>query len=206
MAPALISDELAISLRPFAAYRALVLEAEAGRARGLGARLATFSVLLAGFISLTTSGRLLPIHFLASPIAWAFVPTIQLASVAIVWGVLARRRIPLVRALGLHLAGNGPWMLFMLGMTAAVLLSPDVGATFLFLLDTPALAIVLVVVIVHGMVTGLAFWREGVGLKGGMASVAVAVEYTSRIALFLLWFAQIDNLVPEFSGARGLSP
>jgi hypothetical protein len=151
--------------------------------------------------SVTTAGRLVPFHVVAIGVAWSFVPVIHALTVAVV-ARLARVRLPVVRAVELHMAGNGPYLLSFFFVGGVVLLSPDVASTFRWLLDTAILPVVAGATIFSGGLTTYAFHRTCGGSTRRRALLLLGAEWLVKVVLCLAWYGLIDNLAPQFLGER----
>jgi hypothetical protein len=123
-----VSDELLVLLSPFRGYEILAARSPRG-AWGVAERVAILLTVVGVVGAFTTAGRLVLVHVLSIAAAWSFVPVIQAITVAFV----ARRcskRLPALRAIDLHMAGNGPYFAFFLSLTAVILFAPDVGGAW----------------------------------------------------------------------------
>jgi hypothetical protein len=152
-----LSDEALVLVAPFRGYAILSASPSRG-ARAAFARAAAFLAVVGVTGAITTAGRLVPAHVALIALAWSFVPVLQ----AITAAVVSRRstnRLPIARAIELHLAGNGPALLFFFALAALVLLAPDVGGAFRWLLARGVLPAAVVATLTGGAVTSFAFYR-----------------------------------------------
>lgn len=197
-----LSDEALLLVSPFRGYEIVAARSEQTSAwRALMARV-LFNVLLLGCVgSLVAAGRLVAFHVLFIGVAWGFAPLIQGVTVGVA-SRLCTRRMGVARAVSLHMAGNGPWLAFFIALAGLLLFSSDVAATLGWLFGTSILLISGLLTIVAGLLTSFAFYRV-CGACGTRRAVAlVGLEALLRVVLVLGWYASIDNLAPQFLGAR----
>lgn len=128
--------EARLMFRPTAAYAALAAGAD-GDIRQAARRAARFALVLACFISFTTTGRL-SIRMVVDGLAcWSFVPLMNLALVSAAAGWFSRRGLAI--AVEGYLAATGPWFAWLVGIAGiAVWLPPGQGE--LWPLTPPPLA------------------------------------------------------------------
>lgn len=202
MAERHLSDEALLLVSPFRGYELLAARSKEHSAwRALAQRIA-FNLLILGCVgSLVAAGRLVAFHVLFIAVAWSFAPWIQSLTVGVV-SRLCRETISVPRAIELHMAGNGPWLALFIALSGVLLFSSDVAATLGWLLGTSVLLIAGLLTILGGLLTGFAFYRV-CGRCGARRAVAlVGLEALLRTLLVLGWYASIDNLAPQFLGAR----
>ncbi len=196
------SDEVLVMVSPLRAYEALAAREEPAPRRALARRVATFVGTFAVVGSLTTAGRFVAGHLLGIALAWSFVPMLQAVTIAIT-SRLAPKRLSLARAVELHMAGNGPYLAFFIGVAAVILGARDVSATFAWLVDSYVLASAGGAMIFGGAVTSYAFYRSCTGATRRRALGLLAVEWVVKVGITLAWFAAMDNLAPQLLGPRG---
>jgi len=182
------SDQARVLARPFRAYEALA-KVEDGMApsSAIFARLFVLMLTLGAFVSFTAAGRLVPLHVVSPSIAWAYVPLLQLASLALV----RLRYAPstkLSRLFALYLAGHGPWMLLLLAVAGVCLFAPDAPTALLWLLGHGVIPLAVLVALVWGIVTTFAFFRSAVGLPRGAAGAATSLFYALYVGSIVAWF------------------
>lgn len=187
---------------PRRAYAALAEREETAPRRALARRVATFLGTVAVVGSLTTAGRFVAGHLLVIAAAWSFVPMLQGLTIAIT-SRLAPKRLTLARAVELHMAGNGPYLVFFVALAAIILGARDVSATFAWLVDSYVLAFAGGAMIFGGAVTSYAFYRTCTGAGRRRALGLLAIEWVVKVGLTLTWFATMDNLAPQLFGPRG---
>jgi hypothetical protein len=204
---AAVSDEALILLRPFRAYRAIVERAGIERHGGWGlvGRVALMIVTLGVVTSLTSSGRVLPHHVVFSGAAWSFVPLLQIILVTTTW-LIDRRRRPWASAVELHFAGNGPYLLLLLGLACMTMLPPDVGTLFAWLLGSGVLPGLAILTLLWGATTSFAFYRVVYGRSRLSAAGLLGVEWALKLLLVFGWYHSLDNLVPQFIGPARTPP
>src|SRR4051812_44210009 len=104
------SDDAVLLRHPFQRYAAL--GAEDASWRSVALRLGRLLLVLALFISITTSGRVVLSQVVGSTFMWIFTPLVQAGAVLFAARLVARR-VPAMRVLDLYFAGHGPWLLLM---------------------------------------------------------------------------------------------
>jgi hypothetical protein len=76
-------------------------------------------------VSALASGRFSARLIADGAVSFAFVPAIELAAFAVVYGTGTRQRLPFARAVDLFFSGNTPWLLWLAGLAAgSCLVSP----------------------------------------------------------------------------------
>lgn len=195
-----LSDEAFLLIAPFRGYEMIASRPSRG-VLGVACRSLTtlFVVGVAGAI--TTAGRLVPAHVVLIAMAWAFAPVLQAVTVA-----LSSRRctksMSAMRAIDLHMAGNGPYAVFFFALSAIVLLAPNVREAFGALLAWGILPAAVLAMLVGGSLTSYAFYRICGGETRRRALVLLAIEWLLKVSLCLVWYHLMDNLAPQFLGAR----
>ena len=199
VSPSVLSDEARIMRRPFAAYALLVVDPSRGSLRSLAVRIAVSQLVLAGALSFVAAGRLTAKLVIGSALAWAMAPLLQIA-VAMGARRFLRARLPWKRTLDLHFAGNGPWLLFVLGGAGMCLFAPDVYAAFRASLTTFALPGGLLVAALWSWFLTYAFYRSAVKTSRRLAFMLVAFEVLAKTALIVGWYMFLDDIVPQLRG------
>ncbi len=191
------STEVRVLLRPRATFAELAASKEEGP-RTLARRIALQLLVLACAVSMTTAGRLVPSHLVLGLVAWSFVPAIQLVAASL--GIhVAHRGLDLRRVLSIYAAGNGPFLVLLSVVPAAMVLVP--GSAFSFWIELGALPAAIGVALLLGVWLTYLFHRVALGVSPGRAALATTVDLVSKVLLSLAWFAGMDNLVPQFLGA-----
>jgi len=199
-----LSDEALLMVAPWRGYAIVAARARRG-VLGVAARVATNLFAISAAVTVTTAGRLVPSHLVLVALAWSFLPVLQ----ALVVGFVSRRtkaRLAVLDAVALHMAGNGPYLLFLLSLAAVVLVAPDVAGAFGWLMSSRVLPALGVLTIAAAAVTSFAFYRVCGGESRRRALGLLGVEWLAKIALLVAWYALIDNLAPQFLGPRGVGP
>ena len=186
------SDQARVLVRPFATYAALGADDEP-TAPAIFSRSFVLLLALGAFVSFTAAGRLVPLHVVSPSLAWAYIPLLQLASLAIVRRVFAREE-RLGRMFALHLAGHGGWMLLLLSIAAACVLSPDAPATLLWSLRHGVLPLAVLATFGWGIVITFALFRSGLGWPQKTARAATALFYASYAGTIASWFLVTGQL------------
>lgn len=198
-AGSLFSDEARLLVRPFVVYRELRERSDAKPLRTIAGRILRTQLLVAGAVALITAGRL-PLHLLVgTAVFWSMVPVLQTA-MALGGHLVSNRRMPRTRAVGLHMAGNAPMLLWLLLCAGICLFSPDVYAAFTWALR-PIIAPGLVLAFVWGSVLSFAFYRAALEQSRARAALSLFVEIVLKIGLIVAWYMAIDNIVPQLSGS-----
>lgn len=199
--PDWLSDEALVLLSPLRGFERLQTQARP-LWPGLMVRAAVFFAALGAALSFTTAGRLVAAHVLLAPLGWAFLPLAQLAAVAVCVRVSARRP-RLWSAWELYLVGNAPLYALACSCAALVVLSPDPAAVWTWLFDTRLLALPVLATLVGSWLTSLGFHRGCLGASWPRALGLLALEWAVKIAVVLVWYQLIDNLLPQALGERG---
>jgi len=186
------SDQARVLVRPFAAYRALADDTESPGS-AIFARLFVLMIALGAFVSFTAAGRLVPLHMMSPAIAWAYIPLLQLACIAVVRLGFARTHNTL-RVYALYLAGHGGWMLLLLAIAAVCLLSPNAPGALLWLLRSGVIPVAVVVNFVWGIVITFALFRSALGLPRRVSGSATACFYALYAGSIASWFLVTGQL------------
>src|SRR5271163_513933 len=124
------SDDARVMAHPFRVYAELAGR-EGGDApstgRTLAVRVAFILLVLGGFVSLISAGRLVAFHVASTMVFWSFVPAVQAVVMALVLRVVDPRAA-LAPALTLYFTGHEPWLLFLLSIAGVCLFVSDSGA------------------------------------------------------------------------------
>jgi hypothetical protein len=196
-----LSDEALVLAAPFRGYEQLLGRPSRG-VLGVFARAGAYLAVIGAAGAFTTAGRLVPAHVAFVAAAWCFVPVIQAATAAAV-SRRAQARLPVARAVELHMAGNGPYLVFFFALSAVVLFAPDVRAAFGALLSWGVLPAMVVAMLASGSLTSYAFYRVCGESSRRRALALLGVEWLLKVSLCVAWYALIDNLAPQFLGPRG---
>lgn len=194
------SDEARLLVAPFRTYRELRASADEPPVKMIAARVARTQLLIAGSVALITAGRL-PIHLVVGTAAfWGMVPVLQ--ALMILGGhAVSNRRMPRLRAIGLHMAGNAPMLLWLVLCAGLCLFAPNVYEAFSWALR-PIIAPGLILAFVYGSVLSFAFYRSALEQSRSRAALSLLVELVLKIGLVVAWYMALDNIVPQLSGSR----
>lgn len=151
-------------MAPLAAYRRLVAEPPppAPTLRVLLRRPALAALVIGGAIALTATGGATARALATTTICWSFVPGLQLIVAAALIALCRRPGLRLPSALDLFFAGQGPWLLWVLGVAAAALVALRLGGH-----TVPQLRYVLALALIPGVWTCfilMAFCQAVLGL------------------------------------------
>lgn len=180
--------------RPFSGYAALARAHAAGdddAPTALGGALRLL-VVLGAVVSLTATGRLAPIEATIAAGSFAYVPIVQALALAFALRVIAPK-VPFARALALHFAGSGPWLLALLGVAAVALLAPR-PAPALF----TAIPILAVIAWAWGNVLTYALFRGALGLSRARSAAGVALHLVGINLIVPAYFLAFGQLAPLF--------
>ena len=193
------SDDARVMARPFVTYAELAAAPEPRPRSALAVRVAMILLVLAGFVSLTTAGRLVAFHVVGTMISWSFVPAVQALVFALVLRLLdpPRARSGLVPALSLYFTGHGPWLIFLLLVAGICLFVPDVYTTMMRLLGSGVLPLAMLGIIVWSMVTTFACFRAGIGFSRGRASAATALFYMGFTVVIVGYYLAMNQIQPQ---------
>lgn len=195
------SDEVRVLIRPVKGYVRLMEAPLASPERAVLSRVLLLLAVIGAAGSFSSAGRLVLHHMLFVPVGWLALPLLQAA------GLFVSLRFtdkppPQLRALELYLAGNGPFFLFALGLSAVLLLASDVSATFGWLLASGLLVAFGFFTMGWSWLTSYGFYKSCAGCRPGKAARLVVLEWAVKIGLALVWYQTINNLLPQFVGTR----
>jgi hypothetical protein len=117
------SDEVLVMLAPFSAYGRLVTGELRSDLGVLLRRPALFAVTLGSAVTFAATGRAAVTDLATTIFFWSFVPALQLALAAPFIALCRRPGLRLNSALDLFFAGQGPWLLWLLGVSASALVT-----------------------------------------------------------------------------------
>ncbi len=178
--------------RPFAGYAALAraqAEGDGDAPTALGGALRLLLVLGA-VVSITATGRLAPLEALIAAGSFAYVPIVQALALAFALRVIAPK-VPLARAIALHFAGAGPWILALLGVAAVALLAPR-PAPALF----TAVPILAVMAWTWGNVLTFALFRSALGLSRARSAAGLLLHLAGINVIVPVYFLAFGQLAP----------
>ncbi|HKB16061.1 MAG TPA: hypothetical protein VKF62_08340 [Planctomycetota bacterium] len=191
-------------LRPVSAFRELAREAEGGGKWLLLQRPLLHALLLGGFLSLATTGRVVLPLALSTTVCWAFVPALQVAVVTAVTKLLGARPFPVPRLVDLYFVGNLPWSLWLLALSGTAILLPS---------ETPGLplpppgslfpASLLAAALLSQMLT-FGFFRGALGLTIPRSLAALVLHDVFLWGSIALFFLLSDQLWPRLFGKIGI--
>lgn len=189
----MLRADVLVAVKPFATYRALGLEAPPSLGHALTGPLG-WLVLVACFVSWTTSGNLLVEHLAFSPLAWCFVPLVQAASVVVVAGRFAGTGR--AQAIALYYRGHLPWLGLLVLVAGLCLIVPDPWPAFGWLLETGVLPVLVAVATIWCALLTYAMFRAGLGLSRQRSLAATAAHYLGCTLAFTSWFLLTGQLLP----------
>jgi hypothetical protein len=195
------SDDVALLRHPFARYAAMRNEqaesSESSRvSRSAAARIARLLLVLGLFVSITTSGRVVPVQVAGTMLAWVFTPLIQTTAVLFAARLVARDA-PGWRVLDLYFAGHGPWLVLMWIAAGIVVIPPHPTEVFFFLLAKGVLPGLLVGGFVWGILLNVAMFRGGLGLSRGKTALATIVFYVLFVGQVVAYYLWSDAIQPQ---------
>jgi hypothetical protein len=120
-----LSDEARVMMAPRSAYYRLArLAADPPRPSWAAAlrRPALAALVIGGAVALTSTGGATVLTLVSTTLCWSFVPGVQLIVAVVLIGLCRRPGLRLASAVDLFFAGQGPWLLWTLGVAAAALL------------------------------------------------------------------------------------
>lgn len=197
------SDDALVMVRPFRAYAALAAAPDDRPARTLATRVLLFLLVLGGFVSLLSAGRLVAFHVASTMVFWSFVPAVQIAVFTAVLRLTGPRspRLGLAHALGLYFTGHGPWLLFLLLVAGMCLFAPDVYATFTWLLGHGVLPGLMIGTIAWSMLLTYACFRAGLGLARGRAAASTVLFYLGFSSTIVGYYLAMNQIQPQLPWA-----
>jgi hypothetical protein len=163
------SDEVRVMFAPRAAYRRLVAEPPPLGVLAVVRRPALAALVIGGALALTSTGGARPLALATTTLCWCFVPGLQLIVAAALLAWWRRPGLRLGAAIDLLFAGQGPWLLWTLGVAASALVAFRLGDH-----TTPRLLLVLLFGLVPLGWTAIilvAFCREVLGLEARQALI-----------------------------------
>jgi hypothetical protein len=179
-----------LMVRPFRAYADVAnLDEGEGRPTVIVGML-RFLFVFGAFIALIATGRLAPIELASAMLSFAYVPINHFMAVTIATRIVAPEVKP-TRAFALYAEGYGPWFLFMMTMSGAVLFAPSPAR-----LLSPITAVFLLVTIGWSGVITFACFRSGLALARRRAALATAVHYVVVSTLLLGYYIAAGQLLP----------
>ncbi len=191
-----VSDDVRLLVHPFAHYGAMRDAPALDARRSAATRALRVMITLGLFVSLTTTGRVVPAHLFGAMLSWSFAPLVQSVAVLAVARIFALDS-PRARVLDLYFAGHGPWLAFMWLGAGVVVLAPSPSAVFYFLLSNGVLPALLLAALAHGAVLNVAMFRRGLGLSRGRTAAATAVFYVFFAGQIVTYYLLNDTLQPQ---------
>lgn len=189
------SDAFRLMGAPFRGYAALAAQGDDAHARALPLRLLAVLGAVGVFVSLTTSGRVVPAHLVGAALAWSFLPALQaLAMTVALRGVAAGRSRR--AAFSLLLLGAGPWLGLLLAVAGVCVFAPSVSGVMLALLRTGALPLGLLGALAWAMVLTVAMLRAGMGLSRRETAVCALRYYALLAAMIAGYYVAVGELLP----------
>ena len=198
------APELRVLLRPVSAYRELALEAGGEETWLLFRRPLIHALLLGGFLSLVTTGRVVLPLALSTTVCWAFVPALQVAVVTAVSTLHRARPYPVSRLVDLYFVGNLPWSLWLLALSGTVVLLPS--ETHGLPLPSPGSlfpASLLAAALLSQVLT-FGFFRGALGLTIPRSLAGLALHDALLWGSIALFFLLSDQLWPRLFGKIGI--
>jgi hypothetical protein len=203
------SDDARVMAHPFRTYAELGAAPDPRPARALAVRVALVLLVLGGFVSLISAGRLVAFHVASTMIVWSFVPAWQAIVLALVLRAVdpvrdggstpkpPRPRAALVPALSLYFHGHGPWLLFLLAVAGVCLFAPDSGAAMRWLLGNGVLPAAMLGTIVWSMVLTFACFRSGLGFSRARAGAGTALFYAGFTVAIVGYYLSMNQIQPQ---------
>lgn len=190
------SDDMALLRRPFGRYSALGMAAASSSRRSVGIRVGRLMLTLGLFVSMTTTGRVVPSQVAGTMIAWLFTPLVQALAVLVAARLFARET-PRLRVLDLYFAGHGPWLVLMWLAVGVVVVPPNPTEIFFFLLGKGILPAVLLGAFVWGGVLNAAMFRSGLNLSRAKTALATSLFYVLFIGQVVGYYLVNDAIQPQ---------
>ncbi len=196
------SDDARVMVHPFRTYAELAESVDPRPRSALGAlvvRVGLVLLVLAGFVSLISAGRLVAFHVASTMIFWSFVPAWQALVMALVLRIVdpARPRAALAPALTLYFTGHGPWLVFLLSIAGVCLFVPDTGAALRWLIGHGVLPLAMLGTIVWSMVLTFACLRAGLGFSRGRAGAGTALFYAGFTVAIVGYYLSMNQIQPQ---------
>jgi hypothetical protein len=189
-----MKDQVRVLVRPFATYRDAAQVPERGGwvfARGP----LVFSLVVAGFVSWTTAGRLSGYHLVFAPISWSWILLWQIGWLYAVTRVFRTER-PFSRVVDLYFLGHSPWIVLLLAVSAICLFVPEPSGVLLFLWSNGIVFPLVLSFVIWGMLLTFALFRAGLELGRLRAAGAFALFYAGSIGSTLLYYYATGQLAP----------
>jgi len=194
------SDDVALLRHPFARYAAVgaarCAASPNGALRSAATRVTIVMVTLGLFVSISTTGRVVPAQVAGTMIAWLFAPLLQSIALLVV-GRVFLNDVPRARLFDLYFAGHGSWLLFMWVASGIVVVPPNPTAIFFFLLAKGIAPALFVITFVWGIVLNVAMFRAGLGLSRGKTALATALFYVLFIGQVVGYYLASDAIQPQ---------
>lgn len=194
------SDDMALLRHPFARYAALgTASGEVppnGALRSAAARVTIVMVTLGLFVSISTTGRVVPAQVAGTLLAWLFAPLVQALAVLFV-GAVFLKGVSRARLLDLYFAGHAPWLLVMWVASGIVVVPPNPTAIFFFLLAKGIAPALFVITFVWGIVLNVAMFRAGLGLSRGKTALATTLFYVLFVGQVVGYYLASDAIQPQ---------
>jgi hypothetical protein len=194
-----LSDDVRVMLRPFAVYRELGEADEPAPGRAALIRAGFFLLVLGGFISLTSAGRLVAFHVASVFVTWSFLPILQALAVTLAVRTVAPKA-SIARALSLYFTGHAPWFFWMLILAVVPLVAGDVYKTMTLLLRFGVIPVLLLTAIGWGGVLTYAAFRAGLALSRARAAGATAIFYLAFAGSILGYYLATNQIQPQWPG------
>jgi hypothetical protein len=191
-----LSPPIRLLVRPFRGYEELAAATSDDAPTIAGGALRLLFVIGAT-VALTATGRLAPIELAVAMVSFAYVPLVQLVSLAAALRLVARS-VPFKRAYALHLAGNGPFVIGLVAIAAVALLAPAESTAPILLAFVPPL--VLLTLVWSGFLTYACF-RRGLGLGRARAGLAALAQTIFMVSVVVAYYLGMGQLAPQL-GAR----
>jgi hypothetical protein len=187
------SLEAAISARPYATYRALEFEPRIpGASFTLSA--AKLPIAFGAAASMLGDGRLSLPLFLDGALAWTILPVLQSAVLLAVLALLRERAQSPKRLLTLFLAGNGPWMAWLLLMAGAPIVMTNPAFVLFPATPSAVLPAMFLGAFVWAGVVRHAFFRSAMGMTRWKASGALLMYCAALWGTVVTFLAFADIL------------
>jgi hypothetical protein len=182
-----LSTPIRLMTRPFRGYRELASATERPSVV-LGA--GRFLFVVGGFITLTASGRFLPVEAGSAMVSFSWLPLSQAIGLAAALRAFAPRE-RFLRAYALYLESLGPWLVVFLLLSGLCLFAAD-PARPIFGLLAPAILIASG----YSVLLVFALFRAALGLGRARAAGATLVFYVVGNAIVLGYYFAAGQLWP----------
>jgi hypothetical protein len=168
------SDEARVMTRPAQTYADLLARPAPTTTAALARGPFRMALAIGAGVAFLNGAHLGPARLVPAVACWSFVPLLRLAGLALAARVLAGRGRTTARVIDLYGAGQGPWYVWILGVSLAAVLFPDWRpSVFSLWPGNLAFALILCAVIAWSIVVRLAFFRTAFGFSPGRARLAV---------------------------------